>query len=417
MSSMSGLASERLEKTSSQRPRQLTTVEKRRFSEFAIKCHKVAIANRHLKMVVRQQEGGESPSTASTATTATTSVNGEGRCDGSGSGGDADGGGDCAVPMMANTMSSIQIIKNVPLDVLVEEALQSEIDHLEEIQKLSAGNLKKYLSDTAQAVMRFATLAMEEIDKTGREKLLVVSAVAEQLDDRHAVSMVNEEIMSVKLTCGKDNHCLDQFDKVVGFEEPRRIPLIEACINNAFFRDGREPKGVHPISVYFQERLFELGDFVARDKLRLSDLIFKAKKIEYELRRGSGGGGDDNNKDHDNVGQQQQQQQQQFGGNVYPRDDEQDEYRDDDDDDDDDEYLSSPPSLQTTRRDVPSQITIGMTTAERAKLMFEFHERWYMWLKKMPSLPPPVSTVTGSQEKKTSACDQTAAAAAVAAGR
>lgn len=100
-------------------------------------------------------------------------------------------------------------IKSLPFEILVEEGLRSEIEHLENFTQLEYEEFISKIKNCAETAITFAKEAIGEIDSTGREKMYIVSAIAEKRTDCHIMSAINEEIFNLKLMSGADSKCTD----------------------------------------------------------------------------------------------------------------------------------------------------------------------------------------------------------------
>ena len=271
--------------------------------------------------------------------------------------------------------TTLELLKGTTAYALVEEGLRSEIGHLERLRKMKDDALVNYASYMFRRIISMAATAMSEIDYTGREKLYVVSSLAERFKDVHVMSLLNEEILNAKLLYGRDPHCTDAFPFR---NQDNRTKAISACVRNAFLRDGCDIKGETPIVQYFNENLENLAGFLVGDSIAYADLEKKALEIKYVLE----------NKEGPVTGTASLaspvDRGNEIDANDYDAGDGEDRgYCLDDSGCDDDNWgdmeMDDVQKL-LSREDAPHEIGIDSTTYDRVGAMVAFHQRWYKWL-------------------------------------
>nr|BDT63079.1 MAG: wsv447-like protein [Sicyonia whispovirus] len=170
-----------------------------------------------------------------------------------------------------------------PLSVLVEEGLAGEAEHLEWLIGLSDQALVAAAMAVAESVLATARKAMAEIDYTGREKLFIVSGLAEGHPSANAVVMADEEVLLAKMTEGNDPRCSD----LVPFETARsRHKALGAAVRNAFFREGVDTAGRVPAADFFANNLRRIGELLRPDDFSFQQLEEASLAISQALDRG-----------------------------------------------------------------------------------------------------------------------------------
>nr|GAV93217.1 hypothetical protein SCV_097 [Chionoecetes opilio bacilliform virus] len=244
--------------------------------------------------------------------------------------------------------SSLCTLKNMTTTMLVEEGLNTELEHLLSLHRMSDSALVTYARDMFENIRSKSKAAMMEIDYTTREKLYVVSSLAERSNEVHLMSLANEEILNMKMQFGHDKLCTDIFP--FSCNDNRSMSLA-ACVNNAFLRDGCDIKNETPIVIYFDKNLETLADFLKNDNLTYDNMMIKSLEIRQCLEK----------------------EQIIIAEHKTPADD----YSDDDDDG----YMNDGNDIQIiSREDTPMGINADSTTHERVGTLVSFHQRWYKWL-------------------------------------
>lgn len=242
-------------------------------------------------------------------------------------------------------------IKNAGFGLLREEALRSELDYLDRFLSCpSKDEVKRRVMDVMYDIRNFARMAFSEIDNTGRKRMYILSAMTDVIPNCHVISLANEEIINIKLSCGRDKYCLDSVEcfKELGDEETR-ISNTSDAVMNAFFRTGDEVKYRGSLCQAFKENLENILDYLEK-VTTFEELKDLAKFIM----------GDDLS-------------------TFFPlsttmnRDD---GFKIDDDLDSDDEDFFGDDNGEAedliVRKDAPPEIGFNMRTSERVKKMIEF---------------------------------------------
>lgn len=254
-------------------------------------------------------------------------------------------------------------VKTTGYDVLREEALRAEIASIDRFLGQGREELVNRLADVVRSITKFANDAMREIIQTGRERLYILSAMTDVLPDCNVISLVNEEIVSIKSVFGKDPKCTDSINMLskTGGDEETRINRLSDAIMNAFFRVGDELKEETPMAHTFKVNMRPLLDQLGDEKLKDADLF----EIASDMASGKGY-------------QQQQQLQQRH---TAPDDEVSDDecwYANEDDDCDEEIIIN--------RTDAPTEIDINDKTPDRVRKMISFSKEYYEIYRSYPIL-------------------------------
>lgn len=244
-----------------------------------------------------------------------------------------------------------KVAKITGYDVLREEALRVEVTHVDKFLTFNEEKTEKMIKDIVEEIVHFATLAMREIVNTGRERFYLLSGMTDVLQDCHALSLVNEEIINIKLHIGNDPQCLGSLEILSRISEDERAERGSNAIMNAFFRSGDEPKGFEALAEVFKHNLEEFMEELSRENLTAHDLLELANAAakrevapKYSEQRNN-----DDDKDDDN-----------------------DYYYDDDYEEEEEEE-----GIITSRNDTPREIEINDPTCERVKKTVSFVPKYY----------------------------------------
>lgn len=242
-----------------------------------------------------------------------------------------------------------EVVKITGYDVLREEALRAEIAHVDKYMTCKGERTKKMVNDMVEEIVHFATLAMREIINTGRERLYILSGMTDVLQDCHVLSLINEEIINIKLSFGKDPKCLDSTEIMAriseGGVEDERADRVSDAIMNAMFRSGDEPKGFVPLAEVFKLNLRELME-------KLSEVSVPQDLIDLANRAA---GGEITTKQSKRVVE-------------YDTEGEEEDYCDDYEEDEE-EIIS--------RNDTPIEIDVNDQTHERVRKTISFAQEYY----------------------------------------
>ena len=252
---------------------------------------------------------------------------------------------------------NLERIKNAGFGLLREEALRSELDYLDRFLSCPRKDeVKRRVMDVMYDIRNFANMAFSEIDETGRERMYILSAMTDVIPNCHVISLANEEIINIKLSCGRDKYCLDSIEcsKELGDEESR-ISNTSDAIMNAFFRTGDEVKYNGSLCQTFKENMDKILGYVEKvtsfEELKgLAKLIVK-NELETSILSSTDRNRDDGFNRNDDLNY----------------DDSDEEFFNDDEVDDDEE-----PEDLIIRKDAPPEIGFNMKTSERVKKMIEF---------------------------------------------
>lgn len=161
---------------------------------------------------------------------------------------------------------NLERIKNAGFGLLREEALRSELDYLDKFLSCpSEDEAMRRVMDVMYEIRNFARMAFSEIDNTGRERMYILSAMTDVIPNCHVISLANEEIINIKLSCGRDKYCLDSVEcsNELGDEESR-ISNTSDAVMNAFFRTGDEVKYNGSLCQTFKENLEKILNYVEK---------------------------------------------------------------------------------------------------------------------------------------------------------